>query len=65
MTFDQVTALASIGESEALEFRATTGTRREAAATVCALLNQRGGHVLSGVTPDGSVVGQAGQRADG
>ena len=58
MTLDQVTALASTGESETLEFKATTGTRREAAATVCALLNQRGGHVLFGVAPDGRVVGQ-------
>ena len=35
-----------------------TGTRREAAQTVCAMLNQRGGHVLFGVTPIGDVVGQ-------
>ncbi len=58
MTLDRIMALASTGESETLEFKATTGTRREAAATVCAMLNQRGGHVLFGVAPDGSVVGQ-------
>ncbi|MDE0258581.1 MAG: putative DNA binding domain-containing protein [Gammaproteobacteria bacterium] len=51
-------ALASEPESETLEFKRTTGTRREAAATVCAMLNHRGGHVLFGVTPEGSVVGQ-------
>ena len=58
MTRDDVTALASTGESEVLEFKATTGTRREAAATVCAMLNHRGGHVLFGIAPDSRVVGQ-------
>ena len=41
-----------------LEFKTTTGTRREAVATVCAMLNQRGGHVLFGVLPDGAAVDQ-------
>ena len=59
MTPDQIQALVASGESETLEFKATTGTRREAAATVCAMLNQRGGHVLFGVTPQGVVVGQS------
>ena len=58
MTPEQVKALTAIGESESLEFKATTGTRREAAATVCAMLNQGGGHVLFGVSPEGRVVGQ-------
>ncbi len=58
MTREEVAALASMGESEVLEFKATTGTRREAAATVCAMLNQRGGLVLFGVAPDSRVVGQ-------
>lgn len=58
MTPDQVAALVAAGESETLEFKTTTGTRREAAKTVCAMLNQRGGYVLFGVTPDGGVVGQ-------
>lgn len=53
MTPDPITALAAKGESETLEFKRTTGTRREAASTVCAMLNQRGGHVLFGVTPEG------------
>ncbi len=59
MTPDQIQALVALGESETLEFKATTGTRREAAATVCAMLNQRGGHMLFGVTPQGAVVGQS------
>ena len=58
MTLDQITALTASGESETLEFKATTGTRREAAMTVCAFLNQRGGQVLFGVTDAGVVVGQ-------
>ena len=35
-----------------------TGTRREAAMTVCAFLNQSGGQVLFGVTAAGVVIGQ-------
>ena len=58
MTPEQVLDLVASGESETLEFKATTGTRREAVATVCAMLNQRGGHVLFGVSPDGAAVGQ-------
>lgn len=46
MTLDQISALAQTGESETLEFKATTGTRREAAKTACAMLNQHGGQVL-------------------
>ena len=58
MTSAQIDALTSAGESESLEFKTSTGTRREAAATMCAMLNQRGGRVLFGVTPEGSVTGQ-------
>ena len=58
MTPEQLAKLAASGESEILECKATTGTRREAAATVCAMLNQRGGHVLFGISPDGRLVGQ-------
>lgn len=57
-TPDQLEALAAKGESETQEFKRTTGTRKEAAETLCAMLNQRGGHVLFGVTPEGNVVGQ-------
>ncbi len=58
MTLQQVTALIASGESETLEFKETTGARREAARTVCAFLNQGGGKVLFGVTDTGTVVGQ-------
>ena len=58
MTLEQIVALAASGESETLEFKATTGRRREAAMTVCAFLNQGGGQVLFGVAPDRVVAGQ-------
>ena len=58
VTPEQIAALAAGGESETLEFKRSTGGRREAAQTVCAMLNHRGGRVLFGVTPEGCVVGQ-------
>ncbi|MCY4283548.1 MAG: putative DNA binding domain-containing protein [Gammaproteobacteria bacterium] len=58
MTIDQITALTAAGESETLEFKKTTGTRREATRTVCGFLNKQGGKVLFGVTSTGVVVGQ-------
>lgn len=58
MTLDQITILVASGESETLEFKQTTGTRREATRTVCAMLNHCGGQVLFGVTPEGKVAGQ-------
>lgn len=57
-TPDWLEALTATGESETQEFKRTTGTRKEAARTVCAMLNQRGGNVLFGITPEGNVAGQ-------
>ena len=58
MNIDYITTLAASSESETLEFKETTGKRREATMTVCAFLNQGGGRVLFGVTPKGVVAGQ-------
>lgn len=58
MTPEQVSVLAASGESETLEFKTTTGQRAEAAKTMCAMLNTRGGYLLFGVSPDGRTVGQ-------
>lgn len=58
ITAEQVTAIVRLGESETLELKTTTGERREAARTLCAMANHRGGRVLFGVTPDGTVRGQ-------
>ncbi len=57
----KITTLAKLiesGESETLEFKTTTGSRRAAMATVCAMLNQHGGQVLFGVMPDRQIAGQ-------
>lgn len=53
MTLDDIAALADAGESEILEFKKTTAEQLEAARTVCAMLNNRGGMVIIGVSPDG------------
>ena len=58
MSVERIAGIVAAGESETLEFKSTTGTRREATRTVCAMLNQQGGQVLFGVTPDGHPVGQ-------
>ena len=58
MNHEQIAGMAAAGESETPEFKSATGVRREAARTVCAMLNQNGGHVLFGVLPDGKVVRQ-------
>jgi len=55
---DQILSWAAAGESETLELKSTTGQRREAARTLCAMLNHRGGRVLFGVEPGGRIVGQ-------
>ena len=57
MTVERIASIVAAGESEVLEFKSTTGTRREATQTVCAMLNQQGGQILFGVTPGGQVVG--------
>lgn len=58
MTLDQIAQWLSAGESETIEFKRTTGERREAMHVLCAMLNHRGGRVLFGVAPDGRVIGQ-------
>jgi ATP-dependent DNA helicase RecG len=58
MTPEQIAAWAASGESETFELKRTTGERRDAARTLCAMLNHRGGRVLFGVEPSGRVLGQ-------
>ena len=48
----------SEGESETLEFKKSTGERRNAAESLCAMLNTRGGRIIIGVSPNGEAVGQ-------
>ena len=54
----QVSAWAAAGESDTQEFKRSSGQRREAARTLCAMLNHRGGRVLIGVDTSGHVAGQ-------
>ncbi len=58
MDFSDIERLAAGGESERVEFKLSTGRRREAARTLSAMLNGRGGSVLFGICSDGRVVGQ-------
>lgn len=58
MSVRQIKTLAASGESQTLELKSTTKARREGVKTVCAMLNQEGGHVLFGVNPKGRVIGQ-------
>ena len=58
MTPRQIAEWAAAGESETLEFKKTTGERRRATKSLCAMLNHRGGRVLFGVDPEGNVNGQ-------
>lgn len=58
MTPEQIQTWAASGESETMEFKRTTGERREAVRTLCAMLNHRGGRVLFGVEADKRVTGQ-------
>ncbi len=58
MSLEQVTSWVQQGESEALEFKETTGERREGVRALCGMLNHRGGRVLFGVVKAGSIVGQ-------
>jgi len=67
MFLHELSALTSGGESEQVEFKRSTGQRTEAAKSVCAMLNTRGGFVLFGVDDSGRAVGQevsAGTVAD-
>lgn len=58
MTPEQLTALVQAGESEALEFKRSTGELRSGMQALTAFLNHRGGLVLFGVEPDSRIVGQ-------
>lgn len=57
-TLDQIQMLVREGESEVLEFKLSTGSRRSAVQTICAMLNARGGRILFGVDNDGTIRGQ-------
>jgi len=63
MNLAELERLVAKGESDRLEFKASTGQRTEAAKTVSAMLNGMGGFVALGVSPKGELLGQEiGQR---
>ena len=64
MTLAELKRLVAKGESDRVEFKRSTGTRNEAARTVCAMLNGLGGFVIFGVGDRGELLGQQiGQRS--
>lgn len=58
MNKEQIESWAKLGESETLELKRSTGERKEATKTICAMLNNRGGRVLFGIEPSGKIIGQ-------
>ena len=58
MDYADVLRLVEGGESENVEFKASTRQRARGAKALSAMLNGQGGYVLFGVQPDGKVVGQ-------
>jgi len=58
MTGQELLNIVRQGESEQLEFKRSSAQFARAGETLCAFANSRGGQVLVGVGPDGSVVGQ-------
>lgn len=57
ISLEQIESWIAAGESETVEWKATTGERKSAMQTVCAMLNHRGGRVVFGVV-SGRPVGQ-------
>ncbi|MBW1982747.1 MAG: putative DNA binding domain-containing protein [Deltaproteobacteria bacterium] len=58
MRLSDIKHLAKEGESSTVEFKKSTGQLSRAAETICAFLNDEGGRVIIGVTPEGKIVGQ-------
>lgn len=58
LDLNDIQELASLGESEELEYKESTGQRSDASKTLTAMANGRGGKVLFGVSPNGEIVGQ-------
>ena len=55
---DEIEGWVNSGESETSELKRSTGERKEAAKSLCAMLNHRGGRVIFGVESNGRIVGQ-------
>jgi len=58
ISLEQLQMWVEQGESETQEFKLSSGQRTDAARSICAFLNHRGGRVLFGVDVHGHIVGQ-------
>jgi len=58
MNLDELKKITAKGESETVEFKASTGQRKSAVKTVCAMLNANGGYLFFGVKNNGLIAGQ-------
>ncbi len=58
MKLSQLKKIVTGGESDRVEFKASTGQRTIAAKTVCAMSNGLGGYLFFGVRNDGRIIGQ-------
>ena len=55
MNLADIRRLAARGESGDAEFKKSTTQLKRAAETPCGFLNANGGHLLFGVSPDGTI----------
>lgn len=58
MNYQDIEKLASLKESNNLEFKESTGQLDRSMETLCAFLNGEGGTILYGVKDDGKIIGQ-------
>ena len=58
MDRDELQRIVAAGEGETVEFKKSTAQLPRAAETLCGFLNGRGGQVLIGISPGGTIHGQ-------
>ncbi|HEX6901788.1 MAG TPA: ATP-binding protein [Thermoanaerobaculia bacterium] len=58
MNLADIERIVAQGESETVEFKATTGQLPRAGKALCGFLNHRGGLLIFGVSPGGEITGQ-------
>ena len=57
MMLDELKNIVTEGESNILDLKKPTAQLRQAAETLCGMVNGNGGMVLIGVTPEGRIAG--------
>jgi len=55
---ESISQIIKHGESEAVEFKKSTGLLREGIETICAFANHKGSYLIFGMEDDGTVIGQ-------